>query len=446
MQKIVNSLNSEDKPRLLTLIGNPGVGKTQCALYALRYLRDRAHNFNLGAIYNGDMLAHMNGNRRRRRTRETFHDIIKQAIIGNDSNDDKNVYELINRTTTEKPCILLLDGCDLWLSATNFSLGEEIGKLAQYCVKLTIIVTSIFPLMDNHSADEGDFMGRLGAPALVRNRSSNHCYAETVIKIPKLSNYNTAELLCLRANRKLSMAEMYGGLYVANSCGKIDALQSLGESDIIAALGGNPQVVENLSTKLPNLLEFENKILNSIVPEVKMNLLNRNIWRLSCGSQNFGKFGDVAFWFRKLVTVVKLTDNEMKFLATTFAEGKALANFKDILVREADYAKLWDFWSGCVEAIERIGVKVWKKFVRGFLTREESQRLLADKDSGSYVVRVSTERACLAVVVKLPSGALTNVKVKPDKSNASGWFVGDAKFDDLEQLVNVTELCDKVVI
>ena len=80
--KIVSALTVVDSPRLISLTGQAGIGKTQIALFALRYLRERAHRFNLAAVYNADLLGHVGGSGRRRkhRCKETFEDIIRSAI------------------------------------------------------------------------------------------------------------------------------------------------------------------------------------------------------------------------------------------------------------------------------------------------------------------------------------------------------------------------------
>ena len=447
----MNSLGCEDKPRLITLIGPPGIGKTQCALFTLRYLRDRAHNFNIGAIYCGDMLAHMSGKRRRRRTKETFHDIVIKAVGGAGGGD---IREVLNRICVT-PCVLLLDGCDCWLSSTNLNLAEEVENLAIYCRKLTIVVTARVPLSEGvrrGGGVEGGSEARrapANVPVLTRNRSSNQCYGEIVMEIPRLNNYDCAQLLNLKSPRKFSLPELYGGLYVANSAGKIDAMQSFSDSQVVRNLNGNPQLVEAVVGMLPNLLEFENKILNEIIPETKQKLRKENLWHASCGPFDHGKLGDVGFWFKKMVgedTGREMKDDDFSWLVGTACEKEIGGKFLDISLKRGDFEKLYGYWENLAKIIERVGDSTWKSnLVKGFISRDECHNILKSEVSGSFIVRFSTEVNCLAVVVKTVNGSIIDVKLKPTESK-HGWSYGGEEFTDLVTLIGSTDACERVVI
>lgn len=108
--RIIHSLTTHDAPRLITLVGPSGIGKSQIALFALRYLRERDSRFNLGGMFSADLQAHigLSGGRRRHRSHETFNDIVSKAFNGSDPK------------TMRSPAILFLDGCDVWMCSTTF--------------------------------------------------------------------------------------------------------------------------------------------------------------------------------------------------------------------------------------------------------------------------------------------------------------------------------------
>jgi hypothetical protein len=150
--KLVQSLTSHDAPRLITLVGPSGIGKSQIALFALRYLRERNVRFNLGFVAAANLLGHIGGGsgRRKHRSLETFHGLIADAIRGRGvverEGDGGGLQNLLKAIT--QPSVLLLDGCDVWMCATAFRFNQAVSSLIQTCPNLIILATARNGLME----------------------------------------------------------------------------------------------------------------------------------------------------------------------------------------------------------------------------------------------------------------------------------------------------------
>ncbi|GMI47089.1 hypothetical protein TrCOL_g7155 [Triparma columacea] len=82
--------------------------------------------------------------------------------------------------------------------------------------------------------------------------------------------------------------------------------------------------------------------------------------------------------------------------------------------------------------------------VGGFLGREEAERLLSGCPAGTFVIRLSSEVGCLAITYISLSGAAVSVLVKPARDVAAGWEMGGGgggRYVSLSELVmDVEEL------
>ena len=174
------------------------------------------------------MLGHVGGpgRRRKHRCKETFEDIIRKAIDAGAGS-----YEEAIGGITEK-AVILMDGCDVWMSSSTFRFGNAVAALVRSCPKLVILAT----------ARNGLFVHTSSSPLSSRTEHRSSCM-ETTIPIPPFSNYHSALLLCSRCPRPLTMSEMYGGIYQSASESGSSPLHALSNQQIVLDLGGVPAVI-----------------------------------------------------------------------------------------------------------------------------------------------------------------------------------------------------------
>ncbi|GMH61711.1 hypothetical protein TrST_g13005 [Triparma strigata] len=482
--KIVSALTVVDSPRLISLTGQAGIGKTQIALFALRYLRERAHRFNLAAVYNADLLGHVGGSGRRRkhRCKETFEDIIRSAINPRATSFAQAVSEVTQRS------VILIDGCDVWLSSSTFRFGNAVANLVKICPLLVVVATGRNGLFEK-LVDVGEGWGGPNS-----QRISQRCYCqETVIRIPPLSNYHAATLLTHRCPRNFDASEMYGGLFVDFDEG--NALQALSENSIVKAIGGLPETIEEVAAQLVdlNLVADSNKILNLVIPKAKSRGRCMAAWKSACGKIGieWGKWSDVGYWLARDFDEVRLLRGRkgkrrlsVKCLEIMSAKFAIHGSSNGYIEESKFFGELWTWWGGIVGAVARCG-DLWDVVLRlpdaagtirrpsglshnpyggndenfylqavpdeyaimGFVERDEALRLLGGKKVGTFLIRFSNEAGCLAITWVRVAGAsvsgaggtgggeITSVLLKPSRKSYGGWEVNGVYYETLGKLI-----------
>jgi len=247
--------------------------------------------------------------------------------------------------------------------------NQAVSTLIQTCPNLIILATARNGLCEK--------IVSTNQPSPILQRvSSRHFCQEKTITIPRLSNYHAAQLLCARSTREFDKREMYGGLYFGDDGGGEDVLSALGESSIVKALHGHPELIEEIGGALGdlNLVADEARILQQVVPKAKSKVRCMAVWRSACGSVGvgYGKMADVGYWIARDFDEVRkgrhsggtprrLSVKCFEMLTKRFVmTGKHAGYIEEAIF----FSALWTWWNGCVSAVNRCGV-LWDRMLGG---------------------------------------------------------------------------------
>ena len=325
-----------DSPRLVTVKGVTGVGKTHLCLVAIRYLRERGWKFGLRSIDSCDMTAHLGdgkgGGRRKRRCKETLDWMFEN---GGGGGQGKRV--------------VFMDNVDIWVGSATLDFSQWTAEVLQKHPELVILCTAREALFKKLEMDKNRKDSRMGL-------------GESVVHVHPLDKYSSAKMLISRSGRDFQKRELHGGIFVTSDMEGLDEVEALGEGSIVEGMCGVPGVVVEVADALDNLnlVSDEGKILNVVIPKAKSGNRCRGVWTSAVGKVGggWGKWKDVGEWLaRDFVETVGggrgVSDKCLDMVGTKFA---IVRNEGRIVEEEVFFARLWTWWRGAVVASGRCGV------------------------------------------------------------------------------------------
>ncbi|CAM9141129.1 unnamed protein product [Chrysoparadoxa australica] len=234
-----------------TLIGPPGIGKTQVALKAVWYARERRllkeiffvsltpagaglENAATAGCSHDDMEALYTGFGLTEEKPKAPHDRLAALVAA--------IGHRCEGAEDDQPYLLVLDGCRPWVTSGSFRTKcvTLVDCILRCVPKLRVLLTSVAPVRP---------------------------VGEKVLKVEPLDNLSAAQLFLKSTPRDLGLHELTAGM-VAESC---DAVRVFAQGEVISHLAGHPGVILAVSGEITpasklTLLKDEHEIIYAIIP------------------------------------------------------------------------------------------------------------------------------------------------------------------------------------